>query len=177
MPLESGVERCHASAAEFLRPQPSSLRDHQHRTGVRSQNEGHLLFANCVLLSALRFLPCAYCRLPTTFRIRDPGSERPPRVVAQGPQSGPGALPATRVLAAPQTGQSALGLAPRRIRFLRTSRPRRQNHGASAARTCLVGPRLFAPALAGTSVTGPRRQPREEQVVPSPDTYPSGLSV
>jgi hypothetical protein len=55
----------------------------------------------------------------------------PPRLlVAQGPRSGPAALPATWVLAAPQTGQSALGLAPRRIRFPRTSRPRRQNHGA-----------------------------------------------
>ena len=58
----------------------------------------------------------------------------PPRLcsplVAQGPRSGPAALPATRLLAAPQTGQSALGLAPRRIRLLGTSRPRRQNHGA-----------------------------------------------
>jgi hypothetical protein len=68
-----------------------------------------------------------YCSGPRT-------APTPPRLcsplVAQGPRSGPAALPATRLLAAPQTGQSALGLAPRRIRLLGTSRPRRQNHGA-----------------------------------------------
>jgi len=65
----------------------------------------------------------------------------PPRpLVAQGPRSGPAALPATRVLAASQTGQSGLGLAPRRIRFPRTSRPRRQSHGAVEKPTCSAGP-------------------------------------
>jgi hypothetical protein len=49
--------------------------------------------------------------------------------VAQGPRSGPAALPATRVLAASQTGQSGLGLDPHRIRFPRTYGPRRQKHG------------------------------------------------
>ena len=44
--------------------------------GVRSQNEGHLLFAGCLLLSALRFLPSAYCRPPPAFRIRDSGVRR-----------------------------------------------------------------------------------------------------
>ena len=43
--------------------------------------------------------------------------------VAQGPLSGPAALPAGRVFAAPPTGQIALGLAPHRMRFARTSRP------------------------------------------------------
>jgi hypothetical protein len=59
----------------------------------------------------------------TTARWKSP-------LVAQGPRSGPAALPSARVLAAPQTGQSALGLAPHRPRFPRTYRPRRQNHGA-----------------------------------------------
>jgi hypothetical protein len=65
-----------------------------------------------------------YCSGPRT------APTPPSLLVAQGPQSGPAALPATRVLGASQTGQSALGLAPRRIRLLKTSRPRRQNHGA-----------------------------------------------
>jgi hypothetical protein len=64
-----------------------------------------------------------YCSGPRT------APTPPTPLVAQGPQSGPAALPATRVLAAPQTGQSALGLAPRRICFPRTSRPRRQELG------------------------------------------------
>jgi hypothetical protein len=33
MPLEAEVESLHASSAAFLRPQPSSLRDHQHPAG------------------------------------------------------------------------------------------------------------------------------------------------
>jgi len=61
-------------------------------------------------------------------------------LVAQGPRSGPAALPATPVLAASPTGQSALGLATRRIRFLRTSRPHRQSHGAVEKPTCSAGP-------------------------------------
>jgi len=73
-----------------------------------------------------------YCSGPRT------APTPPSPLVAQGPRSGPfaplragsAALPATRVLAAAQTGQCALGLAPRRIRFLKTSKPRRQNHGA-----------------------------------------------
>jgi len=67
---------------------------------------------------------------------------------AQGPRSGPAALPATRVLAASQTGQSALGLPraeygfrehPGRAAVALTPQggvgatlawPRRQSHGA-----------------------------------------------
>jgi hypothetical protein len=68
-----------------------------------------------------------YCSSPRT-------PPTPPRLcrplVAQGPRSDLAALPATRVLAASQTGQRGLGLAPHRIRFPRTYRPRRQNHGA-----------------------------------------------
>jgi hypothetical protein len=33
MPLEAEVESLHASSAAFLRPQSSSLRDHQHPAG------------------------------------------------------------------------------------------------------------------------------------------------
>jgi len=40
IPLEAEVKSLHASAAAFLRPQSSSLRDHQHRTGFRIQDLG-----------------------------------------------------------------------------------------------------------------------------------------
>jgi len=40
MPLEAEVESLHASAGAFLRPQSSSLRDHQHRTGFRIRDSG-----------------------------------------------------------------------------------------------------------------------------------------
>ena len=72
----------------------------------------------------------ASASVATTRRRSGGSSPQYSPLVAQGPRSGPAALPAVRALAAPQTGQSALGLAPRRIRFLRISRPRRQNRGA-----------------------------------------------
>jgi len=72
MPLE-------AEGRTGFRIQDSGFRKGKNRiqdSGVRSRNEGHLLFADCLLLSALRFLPSAYCRLPTAFRIRDWGRGR-----------------------------------------------------------------------------------------------------
>jgi hypothetical protein len=145
MPLEAEVESLHPSAAAFLRPQSSSLRDHQHPAGrdrARLFDSERFKRKFVTTLADLRGEPgfrivgyvlipqggtVTYCSGPRTAPTR-------PRLcsplVAQGPRSGPAALPATRVLAASQTGQSAFGLAPRRIRFLKTSRPRRQSHRA-----------------------------------------------
>ena len=162
--------------------QDSGFRKGKNRSqdsGVRSQNEGHLLFADCLL-------PTAHCLLQSQavggeehrgsrpplrlgafnrnfvttladlrgeldFRIvgyvlirqltdchlllcpshgatpTQPACSAGPAVRSVSPRT---ALPATRVLAAPQTGQSALGLAAHGIQFLRTSRPDRQSHNA-----------------------------------------------
>jgi hypothetical protein len=135
------VESLHASAPAFLRPQSSSLRDHQHPAGrdrARLFDPGRFKRKFVTTLADLRGEPgsrivgyvlipqggtVTYCSGPRTAPT---GLCSP--LVAQGPSrpgGSPAALPATRVLAASPTGQSALGLAPRRIRFLKTSRPRR----------------------------------------------------
>jgi hypothetical protein len=45
IPLEAEVESLHASAAAFLRPQSSSLRDHQHPAG--RDRARHKRWLNC----------------------------------------------------------------------------------------------------------------------------------
>jgi len=153
MPLEAEVETFHASAAAFLRPQSSSLRDHQHPAGrdrprlfdservAQSRVFQRLCgfsFKFVTTLGDLRGEPgfriVGYLLIPQGVTVTYCSGPRtaptpPTPLVAQGPRSGPAALPATRVFAASQTGQSALGLAPRRICFPRTSRPRRQELG------------------------------------------------
>jgi len=55
IPLEAEVESSHAPAAAFLRPQSSSLRDHQHPAGgsappagfPHGSREGRLRWTNC----------------------------------------------------------------------------------------------------------------------------------
>ena len=55
---------------------------------VRSEHDEHLLPAFCLLLSGLRFLPSAYCRLPTAFGERRRGPRtRPPEASPQATSS------------------------------------------------------------------------------------------
>jgi hypothetical protein len=117
MPLEAEVESFHASATAFLRPQSSSLPDHQHPAG---RDRGRLFdserfkrkFVTTLadLRGELGFRIVAYVLIPqggTVTYCSGPRTAPTPLrlcspLVAQGPRSGPAALPAVRALAASQ---------------------------------------------------------------------------
>jgi hypothetical protein len=114
VPLEVEVGPCRASAPAFLRPQSSSLRHHQYPAGrdrarVFDSERFERKFVTTLadLRGELGFRIVGYVLIPQSGTVTYCSGPRtaptpPTPLVAQGPRSGPAALPATRVLAASQ---------------------------------------------------------------------------